>query len=268
MNNKIECICGSTIRARDKARHEKTKIHLNFINNSNDAINNDIYEADSVDIDSAIDDKPNNDFLDELTKENYNISVENDRATIQNEIMEQKIKAEQDKIFKKVKNNIKDDSSDDFFSGKPTEIIGLESRTLLAKVKQYKILFPNELKGFKIKKKPTTQELQACLDEMDAIVSTNSVDNFITDGILQSLSVIEGISTRTNYNISGLSMMLKNNPQFHSLSKQLYVKYGTFSSIGPEYQLIFLVATSCYICRQKNASRNQMEEYLSEPANI
>jgi hypothetical protein len=211
------------------------------------------------------------DFLDELTKDNYNISVENDRATIQNEIMEQKIKAEQEKIFKKVKKHIKDDASvasNEVFSGKPTEIIGIESRTLLSKIKQYKILFPNELKSFKIKKKPTTEELQMAIDEMDAIVSTNSVDNFITDGILQSLQVIEGLSTRTNYNISGLSMMLKNNPQFHSLAKQLYVKYGTFSRVGPEYQLIFLVATSCYICRQKNASRPQMEQYLSETVNI
>jgi hypothetical protein len=82
------------------------------------------------------------------------------------------------------------------------------------------------------------------------------------------MKVIEGASSYTRYNISGLSDILRNNKQFHSLCKQLYIKYNTFARIDPEYQLLFLVATSAYICRQKNIGRSQMDAYLNEEVKI
>ena len=63
---------------------------------------------------------------------------------------------------------------------------------------------------------------------MDAILNTTNVDMFITDGIMQSLKLIEGVSSHTRYNISGLSLLLSNNKQFHNLTKQLYLKYKIF----------------------------------------
>jgi hypothetical protein len=65
--------------------------------------------------------------------------------------------------------------------------------------------------------------------------------------------IIEGPLAKTkSLNIKGLADMLKANTQFHRLTKQLYIKYKIFSAIDPEYQLMFLVATSAYICKCKN----------------
>ena len=51
---------------------------------------------------------------------------------------------------------------------------------------------------------------------MDVIVSISNVDQFITDSILQSIKLIEIPTSRTkNYNISGLSDLLRSNKQFH-----------------------------------------------------
>ena len=159
--------------------------------------------------------------------------------------------------------------SNDLFSNKhATEILGVGRRMLIAKIKQYKSLFPDELKGFKLKKNPSVDDLNDAITEMDAILNTSSVDNFITDGIMQSLKVVENASAHTRYNISGLSDILKNNKQFHSLVKQLYLKYQVFSKVSFEYQLVFIITTSAYICVKQNQQRPLMEQYLNEQSNI
>lgn len=179
---------------------------------------------------------------------------------------------ENQKLLNKIKKKaINDDDvsvlSNDIFSKKPTEILGKDRRVLLAKIRQYKSLFPDDLKTFKIKKSPNLEELEKVIDEMDAIISTNSVENFVTDSILQCLQLVEGASSYTRHNITGLSQLLKSNKQFHSLCKQLYIKYSVFSQVPPEYQMLFLVATTAYVCKQKNISKIQMEAYLQEPIN-
>ena len=68
-----------------------------------------------------------------------------------------------------------------------------------------------------------------------------------------------------NYNISGLSDMLKLNPEFRSLCAQLYLKYGSFASISPEYKMMFLVFTSAYIVRNKNLHKNEINQFLDQP---
>jgi len=100
---------------------------------------------------------------------------------------------------------------------------------------------------------------------MDDIISTGQVDNFIMDGIFSSIRAIEGLSSNTkNYNLSGLSDILKNNQQFIKLVKQLSVKYGCFSKVSPEIQLLFIVLTASYICTIKNKQRNEIEKMLSQ----
>lgn len=106
---------------------------------------------------------------------------------------------------------------DDLYSSTPTELLGLDKRALLAKLNQYKALFPKQLKTFKIKKNPTLEDLQNAITECDAIVQTDSVEGFVTDSILQCLTMIEGVSARTKYNVSGMADMLKENEQFHQL---------------------------------------------------
>jgi hypothetical protein len=156
---------------------------------------------------------------------------------------------------------------DSVFANEGSEILGRDKRQLITKITQYKQLFPKELKGFKVKKNATPMEMRAYLDEMSCIVETGTLDEFITESILGCLKMVEGVSSYTqNFNISGLADMLKMNPQFNNLVKQLYIKYNTFDAVPPEQQLIILVATTSYICIQKNKNRAKLESYLNEPA--
>ena len=104
---------------------------------------------------------------------------------------------------------------------------------------------------------------------MDVILSTSYVVQFITDSILQSIKLIEIPTSRTkNYNISGLSDVLRSNKQFHQLCKKLYLKYGCFEKIPEEYQLFILVITTAWICRNKNLNKDSLEAYLNESIEI
>ena len=136
-------------------------------------------------------------------------------------------------------------------------------------MKQYKNLFSDELKSYKIKPNCSINELKAYIDDMDIIVNTSNVDQFITDSILQCIKLLEIPTSRLkNFNISGLSDLLKGNKEFHNLCKQLYLKYGVFNKIPPEYQLCILVSTSAYICINKNKNKDSLEAYLNEPVQI
>lgn len=151
---------------------------------------------------------------------------------------------------------------------RPTELMGKDKRALIAKINQYKALFPDKLGDFKIKKNPTIRDLQDVLLEFDAIVETSNVDGFITEGILMTLRQIEGVTANSkNFNISGMSEMLKANKEFHTVCKQLYIKYGVFSSVPPEHKLFMIVFTTAYVARAKNAKKADIEKFLNEPAN-
>ena len=218
----------------------------------------------------------NDDFLNDLNNENY---VE---PPTQNEMKEQEkqmkeIKKMQEKqqreMMKEMKNKEKKEvrfhnlleSNNDLFSDIPTEIIGKEKRELINKITQYRNLFPKELAKFKVKKNCNVEELKAYLKEAESIVECSSVDGFITDSILQSIKLTEAVSKRTKYDISGCADMLKSNPKFHSLLKQLYCKYGCFNKIPVEMQLLIMVSTTSYMCLNKNKNKAHFEQYLNEP---
>ena len=125
-----------------------------------------------------------------------------------------------DKLFKEIqkesrmltkpkKSKYEDDSS--LFDDQGTELIGREKRVLLSKIQQYKNLFPEELSKFKIKKNCSTSDLQLYLSEMESIVDTSSVEQFLSDSIVQCIKLTEGISTYTRYDITGCADMLKSN---------------------------------------------------------
>ena len=121
------------------------------------------------------------------------------------------------------------------------------------------------MKKFKIKPNPTEYELKGYLTEMEILVELDSIDEFLTDAILQSLKVIENVSSNSQkFNISGLSDLLKANKQFHTLCKQLFIKYNCYTSMPPEYQLMFLVSTTAYIVRNKNLGKAQFNTFLDE----
>ena len=154
---------------------------------------------------------------------------------------------------------------DDLYSSTPTELLGLDKRALLAKIHQYRALFPKQLKTFKIKKNPTTEDLQNAIAEMDAIVSTDSVEGFVTDSILHCIVMIEGVSSKTKYNVSGMAEMLKENEQFHQLCKVLYIKHKVFINIPPEMQMLMLVSTTALIAKAKNDKKRDLEVILNKP---
>jgi hypothetical protein len=174
------------------------------------------------------------------------------------------LEKEQAKMNRSNKNKINSDT--DLYSDEGTEIKGKEKLLLLHKIKQYKTLFPDELKTFKIKPNANTNELKQYIDEIDVIVSTSDVDQFLTDSILQCIKLLEIPTSKTkNFNITGLSDMLKANKQFHQLCKKLYLKYGCFDNVPAEYQLVLLISTTAYVCKNKNSGRNELELYLNEP---
>ena len=124
----------------------------------------------------------------------------------------------------------------------------------MSKIQQYKVLFPENkhLKSLKIKKNPTVAELQAVLGECEAIVETGTVESFVTDSVINSISMAELMSSRTKYNIKGLSARLKKNPQFTALCKQLYLKYKVFSKIPPELSLVLMISITAVACYDDN----------------
>ena len=173
-------------------------------------------------------------------------------------------------LLERIKNKStkKNEIDDSMFSQNGSEILGRDKRILLTKIRQYKSLFPDIFKTFKIKLNATSQELQNYIDEMDSIVECDSCEQFLLDSILQCIKLIEGVSSYTRYDIQGLADLLKQNKQFHQLCKQLFIKYKIFTALPIESQMVIMVTTSAYICNSKNKRRNEMSEYLNTPANI
>ena len=159
------------------------------------------------------------------------------------------------------------DDCDSLFGGEATPIHGRDKLLLMKKVRQYRQLFPEELKGFKIKRNPSPEDLELALQEMESLVETGGVDGFLMDSVLQCIRVIEGVSTNTKYDVRGCVDLLKANKQCHSLCKQLFIKYNVFSAVAPEYQLILLVSTTAYIANQKNRNKASLNSYLDQPVN-
>ena len=100
---------------------------------------------------------------------------------------------------------------------------------------------------------------------MIILTEITTVDDFLNDSLINCIKMIEGVSSKTKYNISGLSTLLKSNKQFHQLSKQLFLKYNCFSKIPAEYQMLFLISTTAYICMNKNKNAGQLNDFLNEP---
>jgi len=238
-------------------------------------------EVEQYAYDGEREDTDADDFLADLHKSNYNPidpkQEKEDLKRLKEEEREQKRRdKENERLIKqaekrltKHKPRVSSQMDDDIFSDNGTEIIGKDKHILLKKVSQYKSLFKDELKSFKIKRNATEGELKACLDEMQTLVEINSVDEFLTDSILQSIKIIEGVSSITrNYNITGLADMLKENKHFMSLLKVLFVKYGSYQSVPPEWQMVFIVTTTAWICRNKNISKQKIESFLNEPIPI
>ena len=247
-----------------------------------------LYEEDSVS-EISEDNNQDDDFLSDLNNVNFREPPTKEeikeQERIQKEIEKNQQKAAKaekssrldlDSIFKRAKaaqsvpkapkpqkSQYEDDNS--LFDDKGTELLGRDKRMLLSKIQQYKSLFPDELGKFKIKKNCSAEDLKLYLTEMESIVDTSSVEQFLTDSILQCIKMTEGLSSYTKYDITGCADLLKANKQFHTLTKQLYIKYKVLNNVPPEYSLAVLVATTAYICKNKNTKKKEIESFLSQP---
>ena len=164
----------------------------------------------------------------------------------------------------KKKGNKQDDDNDSLFGGEPTEIMGKDKILLLRKAKQYKTLFPVELKTFKLKKNPTVKDLSDAVQEMEIMVETGGVNEFLEDSVIQCIKLIENVSAVSpRYHVRGMSLMLQSNPQFKKLSKILFVKYNVYQNIPPEFQMLMLVSTCAMLANNKNRGKAEIDAYLN-----
>ena len=159
-----------------------------------------------------------------------------------------------------------DADSDSLFGDTSTPMLGRDRILLLTKVKQFKTLFSDsnpEVKKFKLKKNPSVQDLNDAIIELQAIVDTGSVESFCEGAILSVIQMTEGLTANTKYDLTGLSMLLKQNKEFHSLCKILYIKYSVFSKVPPEIQLCLIVTITASLCIQKNRKKGDINAYLN-----
>ena len=203
---------------------------------------------------------------------------EEKRQIYENKIEELRQKKYEKELNKKMKENEKsettqkkeihdqDSKGDQFslFDENPTILIGRDRLFITKQINQYKVLFPNELSKFKVKKNANLDELNQALEECRALIEINSVDTFIMDSLLGSIKMIEGFTVDTSYDITSLSIMLKMNPEFQKLAKLLFIRYNIFNNIPIEYQMMMVVTTSIYLCIQKNNNKSSMNSYLNE----
>jgi hypothetical protein len=159
-----------------------------------------------------------------------------------------------------------DEDADSLFGGEPTQIQGKDKILLLRKAKQYKTLFPTELKTFKLKKDPSVKDLADAISEMEVIIETGGVNEFLEDSVIQCIKLVENVSAISpRYDVRGMALMLQHNAQFKKLSKILFVKYNVFSVVPPEFQMIMLIGTTAMIANSKNRGKEQMNAYLDSP---
>jgi hypothetical protein len=177
-----------------------------------------------------------------------------------------KLKKDADKEMTAAIKQSKRLTEDTLFSKEGTELYGKDKLQLLAKIKQYKALFPEnkQLQSLKVKQNANVEELQSYLVECDAIIETGSIETFVTDAILQTIKLGEMASVRTKFNIRGLSDLLKANPQFNLLCKQCFIKYKVFAAVPCEIQLLFVVVSTAYICVEKNKQSEKKEALLNK----
>lgn len=154
----------------------------------------------------------------------------------------------------------------DLFGAQASPILGADRRELLAKIREYKVLFSDvsEVKAFKIKESASVEQLEAAVQELDVIVSSSTVQTMCDEMILSSIRMVEAVSTRTpKFDITGTADLLKQNPEFSRLCKQLTIRYRVFSRLPPEYQLLLMVTSTAMIARQANMRRHEIEGMLN-----
>ena len=183
------------------------------------------------------------------SKKDIEQAQKEEKRKMQLDLQKQKI---QDKEEKKIKD-----------SEEYSEIQGASKLTKINTIKKYKLLFP-ELQDFTYKKNSTSEELSIIISELQTIVELSSIDDFLLNSIYDTLSMLEPYTIPTRCNCTGISTMLKLNPNFTSILKKLILKYDLSTSTSPEIQLIIIITTSLYMTIQKNQHKSEIDNYLNQ----
>ena len=160
--------------------------------------------------------------------------------------------------------NIKEKKTEKIDDTEYTELHGktkLENQNL---IKQYLLLFPEQLQDFKYKKSSSNEQLIEVLNEIRAIVEIGTVDSFVMSSVYDTIAMIEPYSKPTKFNIVGLSSVLKLNLNFNNLCKQVMLKHNIGSSMSHEMQLLMITTTTIYLTIQKNQNKSQIDQYLNQ----
>ena len=146
---------------------------------------------------------------------------------------------------------------------------GVDKIRLQIKIRKYIELFPDETKDFKMKKGATKEQLEEHIKELQIMSESGGIDTFLNDMIFECIKGAEQLSTNTtNYNVSGLSMLLKSNKNFNKLCKQLQLKYNLFVNVPIEIQLILIISTTSVLCMNKNKNTAELTKYLEEEITV
>ena len=216
-----------------------------------------------------------NEFLEEMQNDKYVNQNQIDKQQEIEDKKQNKIDMKQNKIDSKItkaqkmeekqrKIEEKQRKIEENKINESTEIIGKTKRSLLNKINKYKKLFKTELSDYRINKNATEDELQVHITNIQDLLDSTQVDEYINDSIYHCIRMIEPFTSKTKYDISGLSSMLKMNPQFDIMCKKLMLKYNCFSNTPLEYQMVMLVSTSIYLTIQMNKSKPAMEQFLNQ----
>ena len=214
-------------------------------------------------------------FLEELQNDKYINQNELDKQQDQEDKKQDKIDKKQNKLDSKITKAQKLEEKQQQLQKKleekqekkineSTEIIGKTKRSLLNKINKYKKIYKTQLSDYKIMKNATEIELQEHIKNMEDILDSSEVDNFINDSIFHCIKLIEPLSSNTRFNVTGLSSMLKLNPQFLNLTNRLILKYNLFSNTPIEYQFLMCISTSIYLTIQMNQSKPALNEFLNQ----
>ena len=216
-----------------------------------------------------------NDFLGEMENDKYVNQNELDKQQEKEDKKQDKIDMKQNKINSKItkaqkfeekqrklEEKIKEKEENKI--NESTEIITKTKRQLLAKINKYKKLFKIELNDYKINKNATEDQLKIHITNIQDLLDSTQVDGYINDSIYHCIRMIEPFTSKTKYDISNLSTMLKMNPQFDIMCKKLMLKYNCFSNTPIEYQFLMCISTSIYLTIQMNKSKPAMEQFLNQ----
>jgi hypothetical protein len=147
---------------------------------------------------------------------------------------------------------------EDIFAPRTTPLFGKERREVLQKIKEFRALFPDELKGFKCSPKASLEELKGLLEEMETVVSVGSVTKICDEAVLMAVQAMEHVTSRSHYlDISGCSQTLRSNPEFARICKVIWVKHRLLTQAPPELQLVLIVGSQALVCAQLNRKKRK-----------